>query len=231
MSLRLVAVPSPRRRPEQSIEVLVNSHTVSPGTQPLVLVDLLPMPSVRSRAIARDVALVLGFALLTAAAAQVKFSLGFTPVPLTGQTFAVLLSGAALGTRRGAASQAAYWLLGMIGLPFYAGGDSGWSSATGATFGYFVGFVVAAAVVGRLAERRHDREVLTSIVAMAFGTVVIFAAGAAWLSISLDVPLSGGDVNAISLGVTPFIVGDLAKMLLAGLLTPIVWATVSRKGS
>lgn len=90
---------------------------------------------------------------------------------------------------------------------------------------------MAAAVIGRLAERRHDREVLTSIVAMAFGTVVIFAAGAAWLSISLDVPLSGGDVNAISLGVTPFIVGDLAKMLLAGLLTPIVWATVSRKGS
>ncbi len=209
----------------------MNTHTVSPGSKPLVLVDLLPVPSVRSRAIARDVVLVLGFALLTAAAAQVQFSLGFTPVPLTGQTFAVLLSGAALGTRRGAASQVAYWLMGMVGLPFYAGGDSGWSSATGATFGYFVGFVVAAAVIGRLAERRHDREVLTSIVAMAFGTFVIFAAGAAWLSISLNVPLSGGDVNAISLGVTPFIVGDLLKMLLAGLLTPIVWATVSRKGS
>lgn len=209
----------------------MNSQAASVGSAPVVLVDLLPKPSLRSRAIARDVALVIGFALLTAAAAQVQFSLGFTPVPLTGQTFAVLLSGAALGMKRGAASQIAYWSMGLVGLPFYSGGDGGWKSGTGATFGYFIGFVLAAAIVGRLAERRHDREVTSSLAAMTLGTIVIYVAGALWLSHAINVPLAKGDVNAISLGVTPFLVGDIFKMVLAGVLTPVVWATFSRKDS
>jgi biotin transport system substrate-specific component len=126
------------------VRFFVSTPTLTAGVKATVLVDLLPKSSVRSRAITRDVVLVLGFALLTAAAAQVQFSLGFTPVPLTGQTFAVLLSGAALGMRRGIASQAMYWGLGLTGLPFYAGGDGGWQNGTGSTLGYFVGFIVAA---------------------------------------------------------------------------------------
>jgi biotin transport system substrate-specific component len=160
----------------------------------------------------------------------VQFSLGFTPVPLTGQTFAVLLSGAALGMRRGIASQALYWGLGLTGLPFYAGGDGGWQNGTGSTLGYFVGFIVAAGVIGKLAERRHDREVMSSLAAMAFGTVIIYAFGALWLAHNLNIPVANGEANAIAYGVTPFLVGDLLKMALAGLLTPLAWATVSSKG-
>jgi len=208
----------------------VSTPTLTAGSKATVLVDLLPQSSVRSRAITRDIVLVLGFALLTAAAAQVQFSLGFTPVPLTGQTFAVLLSGAALDMRRGIASQAVYWGLGLTGLPFYAGGDGGWQNGTGSTLGYFVGFIVAAGVVGKLAERRHDREVVSSLAAMAFGTVIIYAFGALWLAHDLNIPVANGEANAIAYGVTPFLVGDLLKMALAGLLTPLAWATVSSKG-
>jgi len=208
----------------------VSTPTLTAGSKATVLVDLLPQSSVRSRAITRDIVLVLGFALLTAAAAQVQFSLGFTPVPLTGQTFAVLLSGAALGMRRGIASQAVNWGLGLTGLPFYAGGDGGWQNGTGSTLGYFVGFIVAAGVVGKLAERRHDREVVSSLAAMAFGTVIIYAFGALWLAHDLNIPVANGEANAIAYGVTPFLVGDLLKMALAGLLTPLAWATVSSKG-
>lgn len=208
----------------------MSTPTLTAGSKATVLVDLLPQSSVRSRAITRDIVLVLGFALLTAAAAQVQFSLGFTPVPLTGQTFAVLLSGAALGMRRGIASQAVYWGLGLTGLPFYAGGDGGWQNGTGSTLGYFVGFIVAAGVVGKLAERCHDREVVSSLAAMAFGTVIIYAFGALWLAHDLNIPVANGEANAIAYGVTPFLVGDLLKMALAGLLTPLAWATVSSKG-
>lgn len=102
-------------------------------------------------------ALVVGFALLTALSAQIVIPLPFTPVPITGQTFAVLLSGAALGAGAGAASQGLYVLLGAVGLPFYAGGASGWTVVTGATGGYLVGFIVAAWVVGVLAEMQIGR--------------------------------------------------------------------------
>ena len=189
----------------------MSTPTLTAGVKATVLVDLLPKSSVRSRAITRDIVLVLGFAL-------------------TGQTFAVLLSGAALGMRRGIASQAVYWGLGLTGLPFYAGGDGGWQNGTGSTLGYFVGFVVAAGVIGKLAERRHDREVMSSLAAMAFGTVIIYAFGALWLAHDLNIPVANGEANAIAYGVTPFLVGDLLKLALAGLLTPLAWATVSSKG-
>ncbi|MHB1089804.1 MAG: biotin transporter BioY, partial [Ilumatobacteraceae bacterium] len=113
-----------------------------------VLVDIFAPRSTRTRAIMQDAALVVGFALLTALAAQIEIPLGFTPVPLTGQTFAVLLAGAALGLRRGALSQLVYWASGLVGLPFYSGGKSGWQVGTGATMGYLVGFIVAAGAIG-----------------------------------------------------------------------------------
>ena len=199
--------------------------SVSSSTQ--VLADLFPRHDSRSRALLQDVALVVGFTLLTAVAAQIEIPLGFTPVPLTGQTFAVLLSGAVLGMRRGALSQMLYWSAGLIGLPFYSGGTGGWETGTGATMGYLVGFVVAAAAIGYLAERKHDRNFATSLPAMLLGSTIIYACGASWLSIRLNMPLANGEQNAISLGVAPFLVGDLLKALVAAGCTASVWAAVS----
>jgi biotin transport system substrate-specific component len=195
----------------------------------IVLSDALPRPQVRSMQIAREVTLIAGFALLTAALAQVRIPLGFTPVPVTGQTLAVLLAGASLGAWRGASSQLLYWLMGMVGLPFYSNGTGGWSVATGPTMGYLVGFIVAAAVVGRLAEYRHDRHVLTSVAAMTMGSMIIYVCGATWLAINLGIPLATGEQNAISLGVTPFLVGDVIKMCLAGLATASTWRFINRE--
>jgi biotin transport system substrate-specific component len=189
----------------------------------------VPRSSRRSAIIAREIALVTGFALLTAALAQVRIPLGFTPVPVTGQTLAVLLAGASLGAWRGASSQLLYWLLGMVGFPFYSNATSGWSVATGPTMGYLVGFIVAAAVVGRLAEHHQDRKILTSIAAMTLGSVIIYAFGATWLAIDLGIPLATGETNAISLGVAPFLVGDVIKMCLAGAATASTWRFINRK--
>ena len=201
------------------------------GTTPLapapVLADLLP--GLRSRTFLRNAVLVLAFALLTAVAAQVRIPLGCTPVPVTGQTLAVLLAGTSLGMARGAASQFLYWVLGLIGVPAYTGGGHGWTAGTGATFGYLMGFVVAAAVVGHLAERRNDRRVLSSLSAMALGTMIIYAMGALWLAHYLNVPFATGEKNAIGLGIAPFLAGDFVKMLIAGLVTPAVWAAVSER--
>jgi biotin transport system substrate-specific component len=192
-------------------------------TPPVTLADTIP--AVRWR----DAALVGGGVLLTAAAAQVSIPLGFTPVPVTGQTLAVLLIGATLGAKRAVLSQALYWMLGAAGLPFYSGGDGGWEAATGATFGYFVGFVLAAALVGKLAERGQDRSLLTSFTAMLAGTAVIYACGVSWLAYSLGVPFYTGDgSDAFTMGLAPFIVGDLIKLVLAAALTPAVWALLRR---
>lgn len=196
--------------------------TTTTVSAPVTLADTLPVSRLR------DPALVVGGALLTAAMAQVSIPLGFTPVPLTGQTFAVLLVAAALGARRAVASQALYWVLGAVGLPFYANSAGGWSAATGATFGYFVGFVLAAFLVGSLAERGNDRTVLTSTSTMALGTVAIYACGVTWLARSLDVPLySGTGQDAFTYGLTPFLVGDALKLLLAAGLTPLAWRLVT----
>lgn len=170
------------------------------------------------------VALVVGGALLTALMAQIEIPLWFTPVPITGQTFAVLLTGAALGLRAGAASQALYVGLGAIGLPFYSGGDGGWEAATGATGGYLVGFVLAAAVVGALAERRHDRSVLTAIPAFLAGSVVIYLCGVTWLAAVIDVDAG----RAMELGMVPFVIGDLVKVALAGVALPAAWRLADR---
>ncbi len=164
-------------------------------------------------------ALVVGFALLTALAAQVRIPLPFTPVPVTGQTLAVLLAGAALGSRAGAASQGLYILLGLGGLPFFQGGNSGWDYATGPTLGYLVGFVVAAAAVGYLAERKHDRTITTALPAFLAGTVVIYGFGVGWLMVALPTDLT----DALVKGLVPFVIGDLLKVALAGTLLPAAW--------
>ena len=171
-----------------------------------------------------NIVLVVGFAFLTALSALVIIPLPFTPVPITGQTFAVLLSGAVLGSTLGSASQILYFAMGAVGLPFYAGGEGGWSAAVGATGGYLVGFVVASWFVGRLAERRQDRSVLTAIPAFLAGNVIIHLFGVPWLAYRLGVTWP----EAVQLGTVPFLIGDLAKVVLAGLLLPGSWILLDR---
>lgn len=205
---------------------MTTSLTIAPQR---VLADLITQPTTRVRAVVRDVLLVTGFALLTAAAAQIEIQLGFTPVPLTGQTFAVLLSGAVLGMRRGALSQLVYWMAGLTGLPFYSGGVGGWKSGTGATLGYLVGFIVAAGAIGYLAEKKQDRNFATSLPAMLLGSTLIYTCGAAWLTTYLNIGFATGETNAIALGVAPFLVGDVIKALLAAACTTGVWAAINKR--
>lgn len=193
-------------------------------TVPRILADLVPLRR------SRTAVLVAGSALLTALAAQVRIPLGFTPVPVTAQTFAVLLASAAIGARPAVAGQALYWVLGALGLPFYAGGAGGWDAATGATFGYFVGFVLAAAFVGHRAERGRDRRIADSIPAMLTGSAIIYACGVAWLAFDLGVPFYSGDgKDAFTYGLAPFIAGDLVKVLAAAAVTPVAWRFASSR--
>ena len=190
---------------------------------PVLSSRILPLERVDKRI--ATAALVVGFSLLTAACAQISIPLGFTPVPITGQTFAVLLTGAVLGSRAGAASQFLYLALGAVGLPFYAGGTGGWERATGATAGYLVGFVVAAYVVGYLAENRQDRRFSTSVGAFLTGNLVIYVLGVAWLMYHLSWDLATG----VEKGMAPFIIGDTLKILLAGGAIPAAWKLVGER--
>jgi biotin transport system substrate-specific component len=178
------------------------------------------------RSTVNTIALMIGFALLTALAAQIRFPVPGSPVPITGQTFAVLLAGAALGSRAGAGSQAIYWVMGAIGLPFYTGGQGGWEIATGATGGYLIGFIVAAWVVGELAERGQDRTVASAIPAFLAGNAVIYLIGVPWLMASVE--SIDTMAAALAAGFTPFVIGDLTKVVLAGLLLPAAWKMVKR---
>jgi biotin transport system substrate-specific component len=170
-----------------------------------------------------SVLLVIGAAALTALAAQWEIHLPFTPVPVTGQTFAVLLTGAALGTTLGAAGQAVYVVAGALGLPVYAGGTAGWSTATAqGSAGYLIGFIFAAGVVGFMAERRQDRTFPTMFTAFILGSFIIYAFGVAGLMILLDMTFT----EAVVAGVVPFVLGDIIKAAAAGLLLPGAWKLV-----
>jgi len=166
--------------------------------------------------------LVLGASLLTGLAAQVAIPLPFTPVPVTGQTFAVLLTGAALGARRGFLAQVAYLAEGAMGLPVFAGGAAGAQVLAGPTAGYLIAFPLAAALTGWLAERAWDRRFLTMAGVMLLGSGVIFTLGAAGLARFLPVS------QVFAAGVLPFLAGDVIKTSLAALALPNVWRWVSR---
>ncbi|MFO7548722.1 MAG: biotin transporter BioY [Acidimicrobiia bacterium] len=167
---------------------------------------------------------VVGFAVLTAVAAQWWIVLPFTPVPITGQTFAVLLSGAALGWRAGAASQMLYLGMGFVGLPVFTEGASGIDKLLGATGGYLIGFVMAAAVVGVLAERGLDRRLPASVLAFLAASLVIYSFGVAGLMVNLGMSFG----QAVTLGVVPFVIGDGLKAVAAGVLTPATWRLLER---
>jgi len=170
-----------------------------------------------------SVLLVIGAAAITALAAQWEIHLPFTPVPVTGQTFAVLLTGAALGMTLGAAGQAVYVVAGAVGLPVYAGGAAGWDAATAqGSAGYLIGFIVAAGFVGFMAERRQDRTFPTMFTAFIAGSFIIYAFGVVGLMILLDLTFT----EAVVAGVVPFVLGDIIKAAAAGLLLPGAWRLV-----
>lgn len=172
------------------------------------------------QSLVRNVLLVVGASAFVALCAQIRIHLPFTPVPITGQTFAVLLVGALLGSRLGGASLLAYLLEGAAGLPVFAGATGGWGVISGPTGGYIVGFVLAAYSVGWLAERGWDRWPWTTALAMLAGSVLVYACGLPWLA--RFVP---GD-QVFALGLLPFIPGDTVKLLLAASLVPSGWMAI-----
>ncbi len=167
--------------------------------------------------------MVVGASLVTAAAAQLAIPLPWSPVPITGQTFAVLLTGAALGARRAFLAQALYVLEGAAGLPFFAGGAGGAAVLVGPTAGYLIAFPFAAALTGWLAERGWDRRFPTMVAAMLLGSSVIFGLGLVVLA--RFVPPH----RLLALGLLPFIPGDLIKAALAALAFPAAWRLAHRK--
>ncbi len=183
-----------------------------------VLADLIP----RTRA--RDAALVLAGTAFLIVAGQIAIPLWFTPVPLSLATFAVVLNGAALGPARAALGTMLYLGVGVAGAPIFAGQGSGWAFAS---FGYIVGYVPAAIVVGLLARRRADRSVFATIATAGLGSLLIYAAGLPWLIGFLGVDLATG----LELGVYPFLVGDALKAIAAALLLPSAWKLVDQHRS
>jgi biotin transport system substrate-specific component len=171
-----------------------------------------------------DALLVLAGTGFVALAAQVKIDLSFTPVPITGQTFAVMLVGASLGALLGLASLGLYLFVGALGAPIYADGQHGWDVLTGPTGGYILGFVFAACLTGFLAQKHWDRRFSSAVAAMLTGNVVIYLFGLPWLAAKLNTGLE----DTLEAGLYPFVVGDLLKLYLAGALLPAAWGMVSR---
>jgi biotin transport system substrate-specific component len=179
----------------------------------------------RLNARVRDVTLVVAGALLVYLTARVAFPVPGSPVPITGQTFGVLLVGGALGFRRGLIAVALYVLLGVVGLPFFAEGKGGLAIIWGATGGYLVGFAIAGAVVGRLAELGWDRRLGGALGAMLLGNAVIYLVGLPWLKVVTGMSVE----DTVANGLTPFLVGDALKLVLAAVLFPAAWWIVGRR--
>jgi biotin transport system substrate-specific component len=175
----------------------------------------------------RNVVFVLAGALLIYLSARVAIPRPDSPVPYTLQNFGILVVGGSLGLRRGGIATLLYVLLGVVGLPFFAEGRGGVAVLWGATGGYLVGFVVAAAIVGRLAELGWDRHLGRAIWATLLGTVVIYAIGVPWLAASTG--MSAG--AAIANGLTPFLLVDTVKLLAAAGVFPAAWWIVGRRPS
>lgn len=189
----------------------------------LTLINII-IPRIENKilALVKNIVLVLSFAIVTGVAAQLKLEIGV--VPITMQTLAVLLSGALLGSKRGALSQITYFLMGLAGLPWFARGG-GMAYLMSPTFGYIIGFVLAAYSIGWLCERGFDRQVKTAILAMLIGNILLYIPGLLWLAKFI------GFKKVLAVGLYPFIPGDLVKILLAGLALPIGWRLIKRSSN
>ena len=195
---------------------------------PTFLATMTARLDARARAAEQVGALVLVTAL-TAVAAQVSVPLPFTPVPFTLQPMVVLLGGAALGSRLGMASQVLYLALGIAGLPVFAASPllpQGVARLFGPTGGYLMSYPLAAFVTGLLAERGFDRRYLTAIAAMACGLTLVYAAGAAWLTLASQP--GRGISPALAAGVVPFVVPDVLKLFVAAGVMPGLWKITGR---
>ncbi|MEU9392651.1 biotin transporter BioY [Streptomyces sp. NPDC048324] len=190
----------------------MSTAAVTPARPGQVLADLLPASRVR------DVALVVGGAVLTGLAAQISVPVPHSPVPVTGQTFAALLVGTSLGASRGLASLVVYALAGLAGVPWFAGGTSGVS----VSFGYILGMLLASAAVGALARRGADRSVWRMAGTMLLGEALIYAVGVPYLAYAAGLSASA----AVAAGLTPFLIGDALKAALAMGLMPAAWKLV-----
>lgn len=175
--------------------------------------------------LASDIALVASGTLLTAVAAQLYIPA--SPVPFTFQTLSVLLVGATLGSLRGALSMALYAIVGAIGLPVFSEASSGTSVLFGATGGYIIGFIVAAALVGFLAEKNFSSNAIKMALSYAAGTIVIYALGATWLTYGYLGGVWTGDKGGLMLGVIPFLIWDAVKAVIAAGLLPASWKLVN----
>lgn len=173
----------------------------------------------------RTVSLVIAFSLFNALAAQVAIPIG--PVPITMQTFAVTLTGALLGSRLGAAALIVYLIEGAAGLPFFANSRGGFAVLFGPTGGYLMAFPAAAYITGAFSEHGWDRRFLTAAAAMAIGSVIILLSGWAWLTVAL----SSTPIQAFNVGIAPFLLGDVIKIILAAAVLPTGWALLKRKAS
>lgn len=176
-----------------------------------------------TRGMVMDIVLVAAGAALTAIAAQIQIPLW--PVPVTGQTLAVLLVGSSLGALRGALSMVLYVILGIVGLPVFSDAASGIPVILGPTGGYIIGFVFAAAFTGWIAQRSWDRKILRSILAFLGGTVVTFAIGLPWLAFTLGLNVE----QVLTGGLYPFIIGGVVKMLIAAGAITLGWKHVERE--
>jgi len=174
-------------------------------------------PSKKAYAGLYDAALIIGGSLLIALCARIRILLPFSPVPITGQTFAVLIIGTLFGAGRGSLSVLLYIMMGAAGLHVFALGG-GFTVLFGPTGGYLVGFIAAAYITGSLAERGWDRRIGTTLLAMVFGNMAIYAFGLLWLCC-----LMGVNKTVLTVGLYPFIVGDLLKISLAAVLLPSGW--------
>jgi biotin transporter BioY len=199
----------------------MNSYAHSYAAEPdtLIGVALAPLDWTRS------ISLVFAFSLLTALAAQIVIPAG--PVPITAQTFAVLLTGALLGSRLGAAAMIVYLVEGASGLPFFYGGSSGIMHLLGPTGGYLVAFPAAAFITGAFAEHGWDKRFLSAVAAMAIGSIIIMLSGWAWFSYVTNTPA----LVAFQFNVLKFIPGDIIKILLAAALLPTGWKLLRRDAS
>ncbi len=165
-----------------------------------------------------DIILIVAGTLLITLCARIAIVLPFSPVPVTGQTFAVLITGALLGARRGCLSVLLYIIQGVLGLPVFSMGRAGLVTLLGPTGGYLIGFIAAAYIVGLLAEKGWDRWVVTAALAMVIGSIVMYAFGLLWLY-----GFAGSIKTALALGLYPFILGDLFKIVLAAAILPSGW--------